>query len=330
MRAAWYARVGAAADVLRVGVRPRPLAGDGELVVRVAYSAVHPADVKRRAGTLGQMDAAEVIPHSDGSGIVEAVGAGLAEREWLGRRVWMFHAQRGRAEGTAAEYITLPARLCRPVQGDCSLRDASCIGIPMLTSHVAVLGHGAVTGKRVLITGAAGSVGRYALQWARWAGASCVLATVANATQKALALELGANDVLDIHADDPADWIVRQLGSARSIDVLVDIDMGRNGVWVPKVLAPHAIWSTFASSMPVALDFRALLDVNARLRFIRSHSLAPAELNAALDDIDRIHAAGAVKHVVSDVLALEQIASAHELVERGHRQGATVLSVSDR
>lgn len=329
MRAAWYEHTGAASEVLKFGVQPRPGADQGELLIRVACSAVHPADAKRRAGTLGRMGAPKLIPHSDGAGVVVAVGAGVPASEWLGRRIWMYHAQRGRTEGTAAEFIALPARLCRPVQPGYSLREAACIGIPMLTSHAAMLGHGPIAGKNVVVVGGAGSVGRYAVQWARWAGAQRVLATVTDGNQKALALELGASDVLDIHEMAPQAWIEQVLGSPRAVDLVVDIDMGRNAHWVPQVLAPHAAWSIIASSTPVTLDFRALMDANARLRFVQSHNLRPDELQAALEDIDLIHLAGAVRHVISDVLPLEHIAIAHEMVESSNRQGATLLAVSE-
>lgn len=329
MRAAWYERTGRARDVLVHGRRPRPSAKDGEVLVRVAYSAVHPADVKRRAGLLGLPPAGPVIPHSDGAGVVEAVGDGLPAGAWLHRPVWIFHAQRGRAEGTAAEYVALPARLCRPAPEPFTLAEAACIGIPMLTAHAAVLGQGPVEGKSVVVTGAAGGVGRYALQWARWAGASRVLGTVTAASQKGLARDLGADAVLDLGEREPQAWIEDALGGARKVDLVVDLDMGRNAPWVQKVVAPGGRWSIYASSAPVALDPRALLDTNARLRFVQSHSLAPHELAAALADVARIHADRAVRHEIGEVFALEDIAAAHERVEARGRRGATLLRVGE-
>lgn len=329
MRAAWYERTGRARDVLAHGQRPCPSAKADEVLVRVAYSAVHPADVKRRAGLLGPAPTGLVIPHSDGAGVVEAVGDCLSAGEWLHRHVWIFHAQRGRAEGTAAEYVALPARLCRPVPEPCTLADAACIGIPMLTAHAAVLGLGPIKGKSVVVTGASGGVGRYALQWARWAGASRVLGTVTAASQMELARDLGADAVLDLEEREPHAWIENALGGARKVDLVVDLDMGRNAPWVQKVIAPGGRWSIFASGAPVALDPRSLLDTNARLRFVQSHSLTPHELASALADVAGIHADQAVRHEIGEVFALEDIAAAHERVEARGRRGATLLKVGE-
>ena len=87
MKAAWYERQGAAHDVLTIGAMddPQPLAG--EVRIRVAFSGVNPGDVKKRENAFGVgMPYLRVIPHSDGSGTVDAVGVGVS-RDWIGRRV---------------------------------------------------------------------------------------------------------------------------------------------------------------------------------------------------------------------------------------------------
>lgn len=327
MRAAWYTTNGAARDVLQVGCQPKPIPAPGELLIQIAYSSVNPGDAKHRAGALGNPPSTAVIPHSDGSGVVQGVGEGLDAAAWAGQKVWIYHAQRGRASGTAAEYICLPARLCRIVQGSYSLRDVSAIGIPMITAHACVFAGGIPAGKRVLVTGAAGGVGRYAVQWARWAGATSVIGTVLGPAQKSVALHLGASDVLDVSTEPVEAWVEKLYGKERSIDLVIDLDMARNAPWAQQVLAPHGTWAIFASGAPIHLSLRDLLNTNARLRFVQSNSLSTPELESALEDIDRIHAQGFVQHTIAEELPLEQIVAAHERVEQGHRQGATLLRV---
>jgi NADPH:quinone reductase-like Zn-dependent oxidoreductase len=93
MKAAWYERQGAARDVFTVGQMDDPHPGSGEVRVRVAFSGVNPGDVKKREDAFGVgMAYPRVIPHSDGSGTVDAVGDGVS-REWIGRRVWCYGAQ---------------------------------------------------------------------------------------------------------------------------------------------------------------------------------------------------------------------------------------------
>src|SRR3954451_16437698 len=108
MRAAWYESQGTASEVLRVGELPTPEAGAGEVRVRLAYSGVNPGDTKKRRGWLGSsMPYPRVTPHSDASGVVDAVGEGVAP-DRIGERVWVYGAQSYRSFGTAAEYTVVP------------------------------------------------------------------------------------------------------------------------------------------------------------------------------------------------------------------------------
>src|SRR5271154_2872476 len=107
MKAAWYEKQGNARDVLTIGEMddPQPLAG--EVRIRVAFSGINPGDVKKRQDSFGiGVPYPRVIPHSDGSGTVDAVGEGVS-REWIGRRVWCYGAQSYRPFGTAAEYTVV-------------------------------------------------------------------------------------------------------------------------------------------------------------------------------------------------------------------------------
>ena len=127
MRAAVYDRIGPAAEVLRVEQRPAPEPGPGELRVRLAYSGINPSDVKTRAGTSSRASAhAEVIPHSDGAGIVDAAGPG-APSDLVGKRVWVYNAQWERPLGTAAEYVSLPARQVVSLPDSISLEQGAAI-----------------------------------------------------------------------------------------------------------------------------------------------------------------------------------------------------------
>jgi NADPH:quinone reductase-like Zn-dependent oxidoreductase len=102
MKAAWFEQFGKAEDVLQLGEQPDPQTGDGEVRVALQSSAVNPSDVKKRAGSAPALLAnGLVIPHSDGAGVIDAVGAGV-DRSRIGQRVWVYQAQHGRRFGTAA------------------------------------------------------------------------------------------------------------------------------------------------------------------------------------------------------------------------------------
>jgi hypothetical protein len=109
MKAAWYNNFGKADEVLEIGDLEKPEPGRGEVLVRLHASSVNPSDVKKRAGLLPSLlDDGYVIPHSDGAGVIEAVGTGVSAAH-IGERVWIYQAQHGRRFGTAAEYVCLAA-----------------------------------------------------------------------------------------------------------------------------------------------------------------------------------------------------------------------------
>ncbi len=117
MKAAWYEKPGPAKDVLVVGEMPDPHPGPGEVRIRVAASGINPGDTKKRSDVFGLgLAFPRIIPHSDGAGVVDELGPGVAP-EWLGKAVWCFGAQSYRPFGTAAEYTVRARRSCRGAAG---------------------------------------------------------------------------------------------------------------------------------------------------------------------------------------------------------------------
>lgn len=105
MRAAWYAKNGEAREVLVVGELPTPEPGAGEVRVQLVASGVNPSDVKARSAR--PLGSERIVPHSDGAGVIDAVGEGVSPGR-VGERVWVWNGQWQRPLGTAAECIVLP------------------------------------------------------------------------------------------------------------------------------------------------------------------------------------------------------------------------------
>src|SRR5258708_3623360 len=195
MQAVWYERHGKPHDVLELGEIATPDAGPGEVRVRLEASGVNPADCYRRQGP-GPMEFPRVVTHSDGAGVVDRVGHGVAA-SWIGRRVWLYNGQRnGRWMGTAAEYIALDADLVTPLPDRVSFAEGATLGIPCMTAHCCLFIAGPVQGRVVLVTGAAGAVGHYAVQLAKWAGAT-VIGTVSTPAKAERARAAGADHVIN-------------------------------------------------------------------------------------------------------------------------------------
>ena len=146
MRAAWYETQGPAREVLRVDVMADPTPGPGEVRVRIAASGINPGDIKKRQNAFGYgMAYPRVIPHSDGAGIIDLIGDGVAA-ECVGRRVWCYGAQSYRPFGTAAEYTVIPMAHAVPLPDEVSFEQGACLGIPGITAHRCVHAAGAVDG----------------------------------------------------------------------------------------------------------------------------------------------------------------------------------------
>ena len=189
MRAVWYERFGPAADVLETGEADTPSAGPGEVLVRVAFSGVNPSDAKARAGSrpgVTKPPFPRIIPHSDGSGVIEAVGEGV-DAARVGQRVWLWNGQWQRPFGTAAEYIALPEAQAVPLPEGVSLEAGATLGIPGLTAAQTVFGGGDVAGQTLLVSGGAGAVGHNAVQLAKSGGATVIATCSSSGTQGWLA-----------------------------------------------------------------------------------------------------------------------------------------------
>ncbi|HSH40812.1 MAG TPA: hypothetical protein VK973_01660, partial [Arenicellales bacterium] len=193
MKAAWYERQGPAREVLQVGELPDPEPGPGELRIRICVSGVTVDDVTRRRADSGfAMSASRVIPHGDGAGEVDRVGEGVSG-DWVGERVWCFGADRRDGGGTAAEYAVVPARQAVLLPAGITMDQGACLGTAGIMGHRAVNVAGPVSGRTVLVRGAATSFGLSAVHMAHRAGAR-VVAEVDSEAQESLAREAGANE----------------------------------------------------------------------------------------------------------------------------------------
>jgi NADPH:quinone reductase len=167
MKAAWYEKQGPPCEVLVVGEMPDPIPAAGEVRIRVAASGINPGDTKKRDDAFGiGMAYPRVIPHSDGAGRVDQLGAGVPS-EWMGRSVWCYGAQSYRPFGTAAEFTVVPVNQVARLPESVSMEQGACLGIPGITAHRAVHVAGPVNGRMVLVQGAAGSVGLCAARTSR-------------------------------------------------------------------------------------------------------------------------------------------------------------------
>jgi NADPH:quinone reductase len=325
VRAVWYERTGSAAEVLTFGEMPTPVAGPGEVRIRLEASGVNPADTYRRAGTLRAMEYPRVIPNSDGAGIVDHVGSGVTRLK-AGQRVWLFNGQRnGRAFGTAAEYIALAEHLVTPLPDNLSFAQGATLGIPCMTAWCSLFCDGPIVGQTVLVTGGAGAVGHYAVQLAKWGGAK-VIATASSAAKAEQARLAGADLVVNYRSEDVVAKALDFTGQ-RGVNRVVDVDFGGNLATTLKLMAMNstiAIYATNGNRNPV-VPMRELMERCIALRSLVLPALPPPLHAAAQADITKWLAAGPRLHNIAGQFALNDTAQAHVAVEKGDKLGTVIV-----
>ena len=316
MYAVWYEENGDAADVLHYCELPAPEPGPGEVRVRLAASGINPVDIKRRRGARGQVVEQRTVPHFDGAGVIDALGAGVDPAR-MGQRVWVYEAQWQRAMGTAAEFVALPEHQAVPLPETTGFAEAACLGIPAMTAHYALFADGPVQGKTVLVTGGAGAVGAYAIQFAKLAGAR-VLTTVSSDEKAEIAADAGADYVFNYKAEN-IETRIGDLPGGGGVDRIVEVEFGGNLPTSLKVLKTGGVIAAYASdAVPEPkVPFYALAYTGACARFVLVFIMPEAAKRQAIADIGRWLEAGELRHYIARRFPLAETVAAHEAMERG-------------
>lgn len=327
MLAAWYTRQGPAADVLQVGEQPVPEPGPGDVRVRVSLSGVNPGDTKKREGWLGSaMTSPLVIPHSDGAGVVDAVGEGVpADR--VGTSVWVFGAQSYRPFGTAAEFVVVPSWMAVDLPDTVSDELASCLGIPGITAHRAVFSDGPVADTTVLVQGVLGGVSSLAAQLAHWGGAR-VIGTVRRSGDVDRVDRAVVDHVVPLDDPDAAQAIRDASGGA--LGRIVEVALSDNADLDAAVVTNNTVIATYFSRADrLDLPFSPFLFDNVTIRFLGSDDFSVEAKTDAARDLTAAAAEGALTLPVAEVFPLEQIAAAQDAVDASPR-GRILVRIPSR
>jgi NADPH:quinone reductase len=322
MKAAWYEKQGPARDVLVVGETPDPIPAAREVRIRIAASGINPGDIKKRQDAFGYgMAYPRVIPHSDGAGRVDQLGSGVSA-EWMGRSVWCYGAQSYRPFGTAAEFTVVPVDQIAPLPEKASMEQGACLGIPGITAHRAVHVGGAVSGRTVMVQGAAGAVGVCAVALARHAGAR-VIGTVRSASDQPTALRAGAHEV--VLSDKELIARVRAL-APEGLDHVVEVAFGADIEADVELLKLDGSIASYATDNPTPkIPFWQMVFKNIRVFFLGSDDFPKEAKARAAHDLSAALEAGWPGFEIGGRIPLADIARAHELAEHPVRPGRVVV-----
>jgi len=312
MRAAFYEANGPARAVLRVDEIETPNPGAGEVRVRLHTSGVNPSDVKSRG--LRKLAYPRVIPHSDGAGEIEAVGAGVSSSR-VGERVWVWNGQWQRPFGTAAEFIVVPAVQAVRLPDNVGFEQGATLGIPALTAYHAVE-LACTDGKpTVLVSGGAGSVSQFAIQLAKARGAT-VIATISSPDKAAIASEAGADHCIDYKRQEVGK-LVTEITGGRGVDAIIEMDLSANAKLIPTVLRPKGSVIVYGTGAEATIPAFFCLSNSVVLQFFLVYQLAPLERDRAVKGINRALEQGKLVSRIGPTFPLTEIAGAHEAVEQG-------------
>ncbi len=296
-------------EVLVLREAPDPVAGPGEILVDIHAASINPADWKVREG-LRRDDVQAVFPHvlgRDFSGVVRAVGAGVTD---LAPGDAVFAVTDRGQEGAYAEAIAIKAALAAPKPAALSHAEAAALALTGLTALVCLEDTAKLSaGQTVLIHGAAGGVGSFAVQYARHVGAR-VLAT-ASARNHDYLRGLGADEVIDYTQGNFTE-------AASGCDVVLDTIGGEVHRHSFAVLRPGGLLIHIAPPsdgfVPPRDDVTVIRPLVARDR-------------AHMERIAELVSTGAVRPPEIKRLPLAEAAAAQELSRTGHVRGKIVLEV---
>jgi NADPH:quinone reductase-like Zn-dependent oxidoreductase len=306
-------------ETLKIGWRPRPVAGPGEILVRVHATALNPKDAMIRSGAL-RLQSGRTFPRGTGfdvAGEVAATGPGVADLE-PGGRVWGFLD--GTMGGAAADYVVIPRSCVARMPARLGWTEGAALPL-VATAALQALRNVArlAAGERVLIRGASGGVGSAAIQIARSMGAEVTAVTRAGGL--AHCSRLGADEVVDRPSVDPA-----TLG--RRFDVYLDCVGGSSLRAYTRLLVPGGRWVTVAPSVPIF----ALTPVSPFIaRFLRAPGFGFVVVrpsSADLEELGRLVGQGKLHMPVQTVYPLEDIRRAHQDLAHGGGLGKRVVVVS--
>lgn len=323
MKAAFYTTQGPAADTIRIGDQPTPTPQPGEVLVRIVTSGANPSDVKSRAGSR-PMTYPAIIPHSDGAGTIESVGAGVDPAR-IGERVYIWNGQWQRAFGTAAQYIALPSAQATHLPETTSFEQAACLGIPAMTAYRTVFADGPVEGQKILVSGGAGNVSRYAIQMANLAGAE-VITTVSSDEKAAYARAAGASHTVNYRDEKAAEQILDLTGG---IDRAVELEFGANIDLLTQVMRPNGTIAAYGSHLNPTpeIPFMPMMFKDLTLRMILVYILTPTARAETLTGLGKLLDSGQLTHSIAATFPLDQTAKAHELVESADKMGSVVITI---
>jgi len=239
--------------------------------------------------------------------------------------VWIWNGQWQRPFGTAAEFIVLPAGQVAYLPDNVGFEEGATLGIPALTAYHAIELVAADNDTTLLVSGGAGSVSQYAIQFAKLRGAT-VITTISSQDKAAAAREAGADHCIDYKREDVGARVA-ELTGRRGVDAIIEMDLSTNAKLIPIVLRPKGRVIVYGTGAEATIPAFFCLSNSVLLQFFLVCQLDEQQRDRAVAGITRALQEGKVVSRIGPTFSLAETAAAHEAVEHG-TIGNVVVRVS--
>jgi len=307
-------------DVLQLKEVEKPVPKDNEMLIRIHASTVTAGDIRLRSFTwapwfwlpgrimYGLSKPRKKIPGNELSGEIEAIGKDITKFK-KGDQIFGI-TWTTCFGGTNAEYICLPENEVAIKPFNITFEEAAAFPIGCLTALVLLRKGNIQNGQKILIYGASGSVGTFAVQLAKYFGAE--VTGVCSTANVEMVKSLGADNVIDYTTEDFTK-------SSQSYDVIFDTVM--------KTSFSNCKSSLTSSGVFITVDFPLLSALWASIAGTRKIVFGIANKIEDLNFLRELIEAGKIKSVIDRRYPLEQTAKAHKYVEKGHKKGNVVITI---
>jgi NADPH:quinone reductase len=310
-------------DVMTLEDAADPVAGDGEVVVRLRAAGVNPVDAYVRTGTYAIKPDLPYTPGMDAAGTVELVGPNVVEIK-AGDRVWVSATEAGKLQGAYAEKALCKAKNVHPLPDGLSFAQGAAVNVAYVTAYRALFDRAKLQpGEVVLVHGGTGGVGLATIQQAALHGA-IVLATGGTPEGRQLAKDSGAAHVFDHKSPSYRDEILKATGG-KGVNVVVEMLANVNLDHDLGLVGPGGRIVIIGSRGRVEIDPRQLFGKESTITALTYWSAGDAAVQHAIAAVSAGLHSGALKPVVGQSFPLADAAKAHEAVLSGNGAGGKIV-----
>ncbi len=330
MKAIYYEKTGIAKKVLKSGTFDDPKAKKDEVVMEILYSSVNPADTKQRSGWISKnLNQEFIIPHTDGSGKVVEVGSPNL-KNLIGKKFWICGGEKNQQYGTCAQYYKLKKNKLINTPKNISSSRSSILGVPVATAYYSVFSEKKNNEKFVFVSGGAGAVSNYAIQFAKLNG-SKVITTVSNTTKNKICKNLGADLILNYKKISEIEIInaVKDFTKGLLVDRVIEVDFGKNINLIPEIIKNNGIVCSYSSSSIISPKFNyySYAPKGINIKIVQAFLQNNKNISTIGYYLNKLMESNKIVHPNIETFSFNQAYKAHDFIENPKKIGKSNIKI---